>query len=110
MTDTFQALRDLLANGVGSSNAKQPKKQTGPPHQGPTHLERGEETIAFEVEGLTDGTTTEVVVVDPLHPGFAGRGVSRRRKGDPRNSDVGYTIALARALRDMANKVEADLR
>lgn len=111
MTDTFQALRDLLANGVGSSNAKQPKKQTGPPHQGPTHLDHLVGELELDTDTYTDGTTTEVIIRNPENPTtYIGRGVARRRKGDPRNVEVGHTVALARALRDMADVLESGLR
>lgn len=112
MTDNFQSLRDLLVKsyGAGASNIKQPKK-TGPPHQGPTLLDHITSTLDLTVETYTDGTTTEVMIVDPENAdAYVGRGVARRRKGDPRNVEVGHNVALARALRDMANWIEAGLR
>lgn len=111
MTDNFQVLRDLLIKGTGSSNAKQPKKKTGPPYQGPTHLDHLVGELELETDTYTDGTTTEVVIRNPEDATtYIGRGVARRRKGDPRDIGVGHTIALARALRDMADGIEAELR
>lgn len=79
------------------------------PHQGPTNLDHLTSTLDFEVETFTDGTTTEVHILDPEDATvYLGRGVARRRKGDPRNVEVGHTIALARALRDLADTVEAE--
>ncbi|MFD8117040.1 dsRBD fold-containing protein [Streptomyces microflavus] len=44
-------------------------------------------------------------VLEPL-----GRGVARRRKGDRRNSQLGMSLAMARALRHAADRYEDDLK
>lgn len=108
MTDTIQNLRDLLKY---SANAKQPKKQTGPPSQARTHLDHLVGELQLDTDTYTDGTTTEVIIRNPEDDTtYIGRGVARRRKGDPRNIEVGHTVAMARALRDMADAIEAELR
>lgn len=81
------------------------------PHQGSTLLDHLIDKMQFKVDAYTDGTTTEVIISDVKakpDDGYLGRGVSRRRKGDPRRTEVGYDLALARALRNMADAIEKD--
>lgn len=77
------------------------------PHQGPTLIDHLVGQMSMQVDTYTDGTTTEVFIIDPEDATKAlGRGVARRRKGDPRDVQVGHELALARALRDMADDIE----
>jgi hypothetical protein len=64
---------------------------------------------------ISDGTTTVATVVERSDNPFAserarGRGVARRRKGDPRNPALAATLAVGRALRDASNQAEEVLR
>jgi hypothetical protein len=58
----------------------------------------------FEVEVISDGTTTTVQL--GYDGGIVGHGVARRRKGETRNPAVGIALATARALRDAADGYE----
>lgn len=81
------------------------------PYQGPTNLDHLVGELELQTETFTDGTTTEVLILNPDDAErYIGRGVARRRKGDPRDLEVGHSLGLARALRDMADKIEASLR
>lgn len=51
---------------------------------------------------LTDGTTTAVLLQDENGETVA-QGWSRRRKGDPRNQEIGTALAAARAFREAAD-------
>lgn len=86
-------------------------KSNKAPHQGPTALEHLVSKMNLKVDTYTDGTITEVFI-GPARDSDTqyGRGVSRRRKGDPRRTEVGHDLALARALRDMADRIEAEYR
>lgn len=58
---------------------------------------------------ITDGTTTRVELSGSDFRFPKVTGVSRRRKGDPRNSETGRRIAVARALRALADEYEKGL-
>jgi hypothetical protein len=61
---------------------------------------------AFELYVLSDGTLTTAEIVyreRGYHNGrLIGRGEARRRPGDPRDRDLGETIAMQRAFQDAA--------
>lgn len=63
-------------------------------------------TTAYEVSVLSDGDVTVAEVNVKFSPFSSlhvlGEGVARRRKGDPRNRDVGELLALRRAFGDAA--------
>lgn len=66
----------------------------------------------YEINVVTDGTTTEaeVTVKGPFGAALAiGRGKSRRRKGDPRKNQVGEILALARTFESAAKNARAEL-
>lgn len=136
MTDPTQKLRDLLNKGVDRrivvdevhtitdermntylndvkeavmTRFNKPQPKPGVPYQGPTLIDHLVSDINVEVHTFTDGTTTEVFILDPDDAEqYLGRGVARRRKGDRRDIEVGYQIGLARALRNLADELEAD--
>lgn len=66
----------------------------------------------YKIIVLADGTTTSVEIVQSdIHP-FSGRvdyslgsGVARRRKGDPRDPELGIKLAMARAFQNAAEKI-----
>lgn len=61
---------------------------------------------------FTDGTSTvaEVVQIDHTFGDLVrGRGVARRRKGDKRREGIGTSLAVGRALRDAAQRIEEAL-
>lgn len=67
----------------------------------------------YKVVVLSDGTTTTAEVIATDHRAFGssvsyqvGLGTARRRKGDPRDPDLGARLAIARAFRDAAEHVE----
>lgn len=60
----------------------------------------------------TDGTSTvaEVVQIDPAYGDLSrGRGVARRKRGDRRNPGIGVSLAVGRALKDAAERLERAL-
>jgi hypothetical protein len=76
--------------------------------------------IRLYAEILSDGTTTQVEVSDRYSDRYFWKSwsrvaphrvvaVSRRRKGDPRNPELGARLAIARALRSLADEYEKDL-
>lgn len=63
----------------------------------------------FTVESWTDGTLTQVQVIEPADadgtPGkVVGEGTSRRAKGDRRNPHLGLILAAARAFESAADE------
>lgn len=57
---------------------------------------------AYNIAVITDGTNTvaEIIALTEFGAITIGRGESRRRRGDKRNSVVGQTLALKRALKE----------
>ncbi len=100
LTEYFEQIKDTVMSHV------KPYRQ---PHQGATTLNHVTSRFNLKVDTYTDGTTTEVLLSLPKSDGWSGRGVSRRRKGDPRNFAVGEDLALARALRSLADTLEKEV-
>ena len=61
------------------------------------------DSLDFEVEVYSDGTTTEARIQAADVDGYIGRGVARRRKGERRDPDLGLALAMARAFFDLAD-------
>lgn len=61
--------------------------------------------ITAHVDGARSYTTTAVEM-----KGFAGLGVAKRNHQDPVDFDLGRQLSLARALRDLADNIEKELR
>ncbi|MGW6255458.1 dsRBD fold-containing protein [Streptomyces sp. NPDC055085] len=66
---------------------------------------------SWEVRVVTDDTSTiaEILFADDEGPASLGVGTARRRKGDRRDSDLGWKLALGRAFQDAANGIAAEL-
>lgn len=55
-----------------------------------------------------DRTTAQVLTDDPFgEEVVVGTGKAKRRKGDPRNPELGLALASVRALRDAADRQQA---
>lgn len=70
----------------------------------------------FHLVVLSDGTITTAEVIQREYDPYRGRsenqvgwGVARRRKGDRRDPDLGVRLAVSRAFRDAAEKIEERL-
>jgi hypothetical protein len=62
------------------------------------------------VSATSDGTRTKIRIFTDNEFGMiegVATGEARRRKGDPRDSQVGFSLAMARALRQLADQEEA---
>lgn len=72
----------------------------------PRHETQLTTTTAYEVNVLSDGTTTHAEINVKFSPFSSlhvlGEGVARRRKGDRRDRDLGELVALRRAFNDAA--------
>lgn len=70
----------------------------------PHHETQLTTTNAYEVTVLSDGTNTHAEVNVKFSPFSSlhvlGEGKAKRRKGDPRDRDLGELIALRRAFKD----------
>ena len=65
-----------------------------------------------KVRIFTDGTSTVAEVVQDggmFGDSVRGRGVARRRKGDKRREEIGASLAVGRAFRDAAERIERGL-
>lgn len=69
----------------------------------PDDLNHGKESYTWEA--WTDGTITQVHVIDPDGE-VVGEGIARRLKGDKRNKELGLLLASARAFRAAARFYE----
>lgn len=66
----------------------------------------------MKIVTVSDGTETVAEVIQKMHGSWyvLGHGTARRRKGDPRNRDLGQRLALARAFRAAAEQIEKDIK
>lgn len=63
----------------------------------------------FTIHVAYDGTTTvaHAVTTDPWGgEAITATGTARRKKGDPRNKELGFSIATARVFRQLAEREE----
>jgi hypothetical protein len=72
-----------------------------PAPSGNTDLSASPDSEVLKVEIISDGTSTVAQLIDP-HGDIVGEGHARRRKGDPRNQEIGAALAVARACQDAA--------
>lgn len=70
----------------------------------------------YKILALSDGTVTQVEIVQRIPSDFGspkwyrvGLGISKRKKGDRRNADLGMLLAAERAFRDAAEEIHKQL-
>jgi len=63
---------------------------------------------ALHIDSTKTFTTVSVALLQGSQEPFKGLGTAKRARGDKYNEDIGVTLATARALRDLAEDLEAE--
>lgn len=88
---------------VGPTPKRKPKEPTG--------LQTSSKPMTLQVAWDGTNTTVEAMSIDEYGgPVIIARGTARRRKGDPRNEQVGFALATARVFRALAEREESFVR
>ena len=60
----------------------------------------------LDISSITVGNVTTVEVKFPELPHLTGKGLAIQSPGDKRNKEIGFNLALSRALANLANKFD----